>query len=214
MKALDSINYNGKDVLEAVKKAVGPLISKDMLNDALIWASRYKQLEATKYLVGIGANVNANNDEAIKHSSRKGCLETTKYLVSQGANVRTGNNYPVRKASQNNHPQTVRFLVEQGADIRDSNGPESLNAIQWVFFFGHIELLEYFIEEQGISVNSYSNYPLRCAIAHGQVETAILLIQRFGADVDERALELAVENNYPELAEYLRNIIKINSNKS
>jgi ankyrin repeat protein len=214
MRVLDSINYSGKDVLEGVKRIVNQADSKNEYNEALIWTSRHGYLEATKYLVGIGADVNARNDEAIKHSSRKGCLETTKYLVSQGANVRTGNNSPVRAASEYNHPQTVRFLVEQGADIRDSNGPESLNAIQWVFFFGHVELLEYFIEEQGISVNSYNNYSLRCAIAHGRADIVRLLIQRFGADVDEKALELAVENNYPELAEYLRNIIKTNSNKS
>lgn len=219
MGTFDNINYNGENVLEEVKRAVDKstsegVLDKDMLDEALIWASRYGQLAAMKYLVYIGADVNANDNEAIKHTGRKGYLEATKYLVSQGADLLTGNNFPVRKASQNNHPQTVKFLVEHKADIEDSNGSGSLNAVQWSFFFVHTELLKYFIEDKGISVNAYDNYAMRCVLSRGRTEI-VEYLRRLGAHIDDLDTEiiLADENGYSELAEYLRSI-KTNSDKS
>ena len=194
MEALDNINYNGENVLEEVRKAFNKLTSKDVLNEALIWASRYGKLEAMKYLVEQGADVNTNDGEAIKHTSRKGYLEATEYLISQGANFVVGNNFPVREAARNNHPETVKLLVNHGADIEDSNGPGSLSAVQWVFFFGYMELLKYFIENRGISVNAYDNYALKCAISHGRIEV-VKYLKNLGAHIDDLDMETSLAKN-------------------
>ena len=57
-------------------------------------ASAQGYLEIVKYLVGIGANVNATNnvgETALIWASAQGNLELVKYLVVKGANVNAKN---------------------------------------------------------------------------------------------------------------------------
>ncbi len=51
-------------------------------DEALQWASRYGQLEVVKYLVSVRANVHARDDEAIRLASARGYLEVVEYLKS------------------------------------------------------------------------------------------------------------------------------------
>jgi ankyrin repeat protein len=187
MRLLDNINYNGSEesvLVEEVKKAVNKLASegvgvlnKDMLNDALVQVSGER------------------------------CLESIKYLINQGADISTNHNHPVRTACLCNYPEIVRFFAEHGADIEDSKGPKSLNAVQIAFISVQEEILKYFIEDRGISVNAYDNLAIECAIARGRIEV-VKYLRSLGAHIDDLDIQIRIadERGSTELVDYLRSI--------
>ena len=46
---------------------------------------------------------------------QNGHLEVVKFLLDRGADVNADNNYAVRRASANGHLEVVKFLLENGA---------------------------------------------------------------------------------------------------
>ena len=50
-------------------------------------------------------------------SCKFGHLEVVRFLVEQGADIQADNNCAVRWASDNGHLEIVKFLVEQGAQL-------------------------------------------------------------------------------------------------
>ena len=89
--------------------------------DALILTSYSGHLEAVKYSVEQGADVHAQGDLALRWASEYGHLEIVKYLVEQGANIHAQNDYALGWARQNGHSEVVQYLLEHGADIQDWN---------------------------------------------------------------------------------------------
>ena len=53
-----------------------------------------------------------------RDASRKGHLDIVRYLVEQGADVTAENNEAVHWASLNGHTEVVQYLVEKGATPR------------------------------------------------------------------------------------------------
>ena len=185
MRLLDNINYNGSEesvLVEEVKKAVNKLASEGVLNKNIL------------------------NDALVEVSGER-CLESIKYLISQGADLLTGNNHPIRIACLCNYPEIVRFFVEHGADIEDSKGPKSLNAVQIAFISVQEEILKYFIEDRGISVNAYNNLAMECAISRGRIGV-VKYLRSLGAHIDDLDIQIRIadEQGSTELAAYLRNI--------
>ncbi len=60
-----------------------------------------------------------------------------KYLASLSADCTTNNNYTIQYTSVNKHLETVKYLVSLSADYTTSD------AIQWVNYYGHIEIVQY-----------------------------------------------------------------------
>ena len=53
-------------------------------NKILTWSSQFGHLEVVKYLIEkCGADVRANNDEAVRYASGNGHVEVVKYLVEK-----------------------------------------------------------------------------------------------------------------------------------
>ncbi len=82
---------------------------------ALTWASEHGLLDVVKYLVSIGADVRASNDESVQNACLGGRaspwrraprLEVVKYLVSIGADGALA----LRWARFYNHPDVVEYL--------------------------------------------------------------------------------------------------------
>jgi ankyrin repeat protein len=57
------------------------MTNKNQLNDNLIQAAQYGNLESLKYLVENGADIHAKTNYAIRFSAKNGHLEIVKYLV-------------------------------------------------------------------------------------------------------------------------------------
>ena len=74
-------------------------------------------LEMVKYLFMKGADIHANNDEALILSAGNGHLEMVKYLFMKGADIHANNDNALRSSAGNGHTEVVKYLVERGADI-------------------------------------------------------------------------------------------------
>ena len=111
------------------------------MNQQLIDAIRYNDLEKVKYFVSLGADIRSYNDEAVRCASSNGHLEVVKYLVSQGADIRSRNNNAVHWASSNGHLEVVKYLVSLGADIRSQND----SAVRWASESGNLEMVKYLV---------------------------------------------------------------------
>lgn len=71
------------------------------------------RVEFVKYLISKGANIHANNEEALRYYSRFGDIETVKYLVSKGANIHIYNKEALRWPKEYKRIEVVKFLESQ-----------------------------------------------------------------------------------------------------
>ncbi len=155
---------------EGSVKGVSMILSKgaDIHADndqALRWASQLGHLEVVKYLVEHGANIHALYDMALIVASTKGHLEVVKYFIKQGANIHGQNDGALRWASHNGHLEVVRYLIENGADIH----AEDDEALRWSSYNGHLEVVKYLIE-QGADIHAHNDMALRLASRRGHLE--------------------------------------------
>ena len=99
-------------------------------------------------------------DESLIEASWGGRFTKIKLLLFLGANVNAGGDLPVIKATQWNCVQIVKYLIKKGANPENRPELDALNAVQWAAFFGHLDLIKLFREEQGIK--GYDDYILSC----------------------------------------------------
>jgi hypothetical protein len=86
---------------------------KHDIDGYLIMTCENGQLEILKYLVSLGANPCATNDDPLISASEYGHLETVKYLIEQGADITAQNNISIYLAVEWGHLETVKFLAEK-----------------------------------------------------------------------------------------------------
>jgi ankyrin repeat protein len=63
----------------------------------------------------------ANPDISLGTASEDGDIEMVKFYVSIGADVQYNNNYALKWACRNGHLDIVKFLISKGADIYSDN---------------------------------------------------------------------------------------------
>ena len=85
-------------------------------DDALCWAVENGHLNVVKCLVEHGANIHTRNDYVLRHAADRGYLNVVKYLVEHGANIHTRNDIALRWAAKNGHLDVVKYLVEHGGE--------------------------------------------------------------------------------------------------
>jgi ankyrin repeat protein len=90
-------------------------------NKLLIDSSRDGRLDLVILALDLGANIQAEDNYALRFASYYGHLEVVKYLVEHGADIQDRDNYAVRRASLNGYLEVVKYLVEHGADIQAKN---------------------------------------------------------------------------------------------
>ena len=134
----------------------------------LIEACRYGNLELVKYLVSLGADLRAWNDEPIVRASISGNLETVKYLVSLGANPRVRDNGPIMVASLNGNLETVKYLVSLGANPKARNDGPIMAASR----SGNIGLVQYLVEKCGADPRARNDEPIIDASRFGNYAIA------------------------------------------
>jgi len=97
------------------------------------------EVSTWKWLVSVGADIHAYEDEAVKYASEHGHLEVVKYLVSLGADIHAGDDWAIVWASGNGHLEVVKYLVSLGADIHAYDD----YAIRFASYNSYLEVVEY-----------------------------------------------------------------------
>ena len=89
--------------------------------------------------IGMGADIHAQDDHALRWASANGRLEVVKYLVENKADIHVGDDWALRLASEFGHLEVVKYLVKEGADIVADND----YALRWASRNGHLEEVKY-----------------------------------------------------------------------
>ncbi|TDA37117.1 MAG: hypothetical protein DSO07_12820 [Thermoproteota archaeon] len=119
------------------------------LNEDLIEAARWGDLEKVKKLLDRGADVNARDKDGwtpLHWASVHGHLDVIKLLVERGADVNASNHgwTPLHEAASRGHLNVVKFLVERGADVnaRDREGRTPLDLARREMYWNVADFLE------------------------------------------------------------------------
>ena len=141
------------------------------LNLAGRYAGSLGDLTMVKYLIDMGANVNA----IIEDASVKGCLEIVKFLVDKGANISTNDNFPIKYACYYGHTKLVDFFINRGIDIHYDNDLPLRFAING----GHLNTVKYLVAH---GANIHSAISIACITE--KLEIIAYLIE-MGVTIDE-----------------------------
>ena len=84
-------------------------------------AANYGLLGAVADLIEAGADVHADDDQAIRWASAEGRTNVVRLLLDNDADVHAMADMAVEKAAQNGHLDVVGILLEHGADATADN---------------------------------------------------------------------------------------------
>jgi len=139
-------------------------------NFALIQASLAGKTDTVKALLGAGADVHAEGDQAVCYASGNGHTETVKLLLEAGANVHAYNDAALFRASRGGHTETVEVLLEAGANVHAQGDV----ALRWASGRGHTAVVKLLLEA-GADVHAGNDEALRFASAEGHTEIVKIL---------------------------------------
>lgn len=89
--------------------------------DQLIRAARYGDLDLVITLHIDGANIHADEDDALQWATYNEHLHIVQYLLQNGADIHTNDDYVLRWAAYNENLEIVKYLLQQGAKINETN---------------------------------------------------------------------------------------------
>jgi len=78
--------------------------------EVLIDAAINGNIETVKLFLDMGANIHADNNEALRCASEYGHTEIVKLLLNRGADVYIFDNCAIRCAAEYGHAETVKVL--------------------------------------------------------------------------------------------------------
>lgn len=197
--AIDDVGYL-QDAVRSGKVSVNQRIPMPGYQEGtplITVAARYGSLNAARYLISAGANVNARTPAG----------ETALMLASYFSEESRSSD------GSGAHESVLRALVEAGASLE--NEPHNYTPLAYAAYQGHDRIVRYLIE-RGARVDGdadggvvYVNTPLMMAAIQGHMDTALWLL-RAGADPRVRvylggtASELAQKNNHRNILTVLR----------
>lgn len=79
-------------------------------DDALGWAAYKGHLDIVKYLLKNGLDIHAKDDVALKSASEGGRIKVVKYLVNKGADIHANDDLAIRTALDYNQFHIVEYL--------------------------------------------------------------------------------------------------------
>ncbi|AZL89666.1 ankyrin repeat protein [Megavirus baoshan] len=115
-------------------------------DEAFKWAYLTRNVEVMEFLIENGANIHAEEDYALRWAAGEGYLEVVKCLIENGANIHAQNDYALRWASNQGHLKIVKYLIKNGANIYAQNN----YALKWATEQGHLEIINYLMENSMI----------------------------------------------------------------
>ena len=79
------------------------------------------KIDVVKNLIENGADIEADDNRALKCASDHGHTEIVKLLIDKGADVQADDNYALRWASNDGYTEIVKLLIEEGADVQSGD---------------------------------------------------------------------------------------------
>lgn len=197
-----------------------PQITEDYSNISLHFAAEQGNLNAVKYFVEKGADINANNwygGTPLKLAVSNGHLDVVRYLVEKGASVDLKDSswnakgwVPLHFAAHKGYLDIVKCLIEKGADVNAKNNYDSSTPLHEAAQYGHLTVAEELIEKNA-NINAKDKYgytPLHSAALNGHLAVVKKLIEK-GADVNVKnnngqiPLDIARSRGYSQIVEFL-----------
>ena len=196
-------------------------INKNLLNDnwkikQIILGKRYElsNINTFKFLIEVGANVNASNDCALKWACYRGYFDIVKYLISEGANINSIDNSALFIASLGNQTNIVKYLIENGADVHVDD-----NALLIACEKGNLDIVKILVESGALSPSelaadksntSTDMYELNdCALSTssrlGHLNIVKYLIESSTDVRFDSAIKRAFQGNQFDIVKYLVN---------
>jgi len=163
-----------------------------------ITASEKGDVNGAQLALNAGADVHANNDEALRLAAMHGHAEGVRMLLAAGADVRASNNAALHLAICRNHTEIVRMLLAAGADVNDRN------PLGWGTMTSSLTIVRPLLAA-GADVHAHDDMPLRNAAFAGRGDVIGLLLAS-GADVHARnddALYMAAKSGYVDVVDAL-----------
>lgn len=147
-------------------------------------------------LIEYGANVHANDDEALRESASRGKIKIVSLLVNNGADIHAKNDEAFRLSVFRNHLQVFHFLLVNGAFIHAKNEIAFKVAAQ----YGYSEIVTNLIE-LGIDYDVKSE-ALYCSASTGKLKIVKLLIDN-GAPINNKVMQVCIKEGHLEIVKYL-----------
>ena len=170
--------------------------------DAALWhAAICGWTEAVRLLLSSGADVNADDDWALRTASDWGHADVLQLLIQHGANVHARDDFPLKAASQNGHTDVVQLLLQHGADIHD----DCDCALMLASSYDHADVVQLLLQHGATVHVAWPDVALCNASAFGEKAVVRFLIRQ-GADVhaeDNNALGSACMNGHAAVVQLL-----------
>ena len=81
------------------------------MNAGFIWACNNGHIDVVKYLVPLGVDIHANNEEGFRWACYNGHIDVVKYLVPLGVDIHANDEESFIWACMNEHINVVYYLV-------------------------------------------------------------------------------------------------------
>ena len=112
--------FTGLNNLILLCKYYGNKLIHEKYDYALRLAAQCGNLDDTRFLIELGANIRAYNNYALRMAAQGGHLEVTRLLIEKGADIHEDGAYAVNMAIQCGHLEIVKLLIEKGAHLSSS----------------------------------------------------------------------------------------------
>ena len=149
--------------LDKVQLALPKVLHKyhqETVDKGLVLACEHRHKSLVRFFMKRGADLHYNEGEALEMTARYGKVEQMKTFVQNGADVSI-------------HDNKVLMAAITGAK----------------FSSGHLKMVQYLVEEQGVDIHAQGDMALFLAVVNGEDQIAEYLIEK-GADMEAAYQEM------------------------
>jgi ankyrin repeat protein len=146
------------------------------LDHCLIDAVDHGNTQTVRTLLAAGADVHAQDDEALRWAAEGGRAETVNLLLASGANVHARNDEALCLAAYFGHTETMEVLLSAGADVHAWDD----RALYYAAYWGHTETVKVLLSA-GANVHVWDDDALWWAAWNGHMETVQVMARHIFA---------------------------------